>query len=200
MKISHKTHCANSSRLTNHHSPFTIHHSLLTIHQPVVLSTVMLFFSLFSVHTFAQTSQSGLAPTLPSASAASYYYIAKPGELTMQVNLWGFVKNPGRYEVPSSTDLIQLISFAGGPVQYAKLDEVKLTRLILNDSTGRKREIVFDLEHLDKLDQSSLALYPGDTIFIDHTGWLTLRDVFSFVTTAAVITSAIAQVIWASRR
>lgn len=82
-----------------------------------------------------------------------------PGELTMQVNVWGFVKNPGRYEVASSTDLIQLISFAGAPVQYAKLDEVKLTRLMLNDSTGAKREFIFNLEHLDKLSQSSLALY-----------------------------------------
>jgi hypothetical protein len=161
---------------------------------------LILFFSLFSVHAFAQTSQSGLAPTLPSASAASYYYIAKPGELTMQVNVWGFVKNPGRYEVASSTDLIQLISFAGGPVQYAKLDEVKLTRQILNDSTGAKQEFILNLEHLDKLNQSSLALYPGDTIFIDHTAWLTIRDVFSVVTTAAVITSAIAQIMWASKR
>jgi hypothetical protein len=150
--------------------------------------------------THAQNLQSGLAPTLPSASAASYYYIAKPGELTMQVNIWGFVQKPGRYEVPSSTDLIQLISFAGGPVQYAKLDEVRLTRMILNDTTGAKQEIILNLEHLDKLAQSSLALYPGDTIFIDHTGWLTLRDVFSFVTTAAVITSAIAQIMWASRK
>ena len=153
-----------------------------------------------SVHAFAQTSQSGLAPTLPSASAASYYYIAKPGELTMQVNVWGFVKNPGRYEVPSSTDLIQLLSFAGGPIQYAKLDEVKLTRLILNDSTGAKREFVLNLEHLDKLNQSSLVLYPGDTIFIDHTAWLTIRDVFSVVTTAAIITSAVAQLILVSKR
>lgn len=100
----------------------------------------------------------------------------------------------------SSTDLIQLISFAGGPIQYAKLDEVKLTRLILNDSTGAKREFILNLEHLDKLNQSSLALYPGDTIFIDHTSWLTIRDVFSVVTTAAVITSAIAQIMWASKR
>jgi hypothetical protein len=150
--------------------------------------------------TRAQALQGGLAATLPSASAASYYYIAKPGELTMQVNLWGFVKNPGRYEVPSSTDLIQLISFAGGPVQYAKLDEVKLTRMILNDTTGAKQEIVLNLEHLDKLKQSSLALYPGDTIFIDHTAWLTIRDVFNVVTVAAVITSAIAQIMYASKR
>ena len=100
----------------------------------------------------------------------------------------------------ATNDLIQLISYAGGPVQYAKLDEVKLTRQILNDSTGAKREFILNLEHLDKLNQSSLALYPGDTIFIDHTAWLTIRDVFSVVTTAAVITSAIAQIMWASKR
>ncbi|MBM4162659.1 MAG: four helix bundle protein [Ignavibacteria bacterium] len=63
-----------------------------------------------------------------------------------------------------------------------------------------KREFILDLEHLDKLEQSSLALYPGDTIFIDHTAWLTVRDVFSVVTTAAVITSAVAQILWASKR
>jgi len=164
----------------------------------ISFSCLLCVFSWTSL--FGQNLQSGLAPTLPSASAASYYYIAKPGELTMQVNLWGFVKNPGRYEVPSSTDLIQLISFAGGPVQYAKLDEVKLTRMILNDTTGAKREIVLNLEHLDKLKQSSLALYPGDTIFIDHTAWLTIRDVFNVVTVAAVITSAVAQMMWASKK
>jgi NADH:ubiquinone oxidoreductase subunit F (NADH-binding) len=174
----------------------------MTIHACILkkMFFVLMLPFLITLPALAQNLQSGLAPTLPSASAASYYYIAKPGELTMQVNLWGFVKNPGRYEVPSSTDLIQLISFAGGPVQYAKLDEVKLTRMILNDTTGAKQEIILNLEHLDKLKQSSLALYPGDTIFIDHTGWLTLRDVFSFVTTAAVITSAVAQILWASRR
>jgi len=85
-------------------------------------------------------------------------------------------------------------------VQYAKLDEVKLTRMILNDTTGAKREIVLNLEHLDKLKQSSLALYPGDTIFIDHTAWLTIRDVFNVVTVAAVITSAVAQMMWASKK
>lgn len=53
----------------------------------------------------AQSIQSGLAPTLPSASAAAYYYIAKPGELTMQVNVWGFVKKAGRCEDSNKTDL-----------------------------------------------------------------------------------------------
>ena len=169
-------------------------------------SLFQLFFSLGFVvilspsALFAQQTQSDFAQTRPSASAASYYYIAKPGELTMQVNIWGFVKNPGRYEVPTSTDLIQLISFAGGPVQYAKLDEVQLTRLIEKDTSGARQEIIIDLEHLDKLKKASLALYPGDTIFLDHTAWLTIRDVFSVVTTAALITTAIAQIFYATKR
>ena len=61
----------------------------------------------------------------------------------------------------------------GGPVQYAKLDEVKLTRLMLNDSTGRKREIIFDLEHLDKPNQSSLALYPVANREVARMGFTT---------------------------
>jgi protein involved in polysaccharide export with SLBB domain len=160
------------------------------------LSVLLISFSL--VH--AQTLQGGLATGLPSSAVASYYYIAKPGELTMQVNLWGFVKNPGRYEVPSSTDLVQLISFAGGPVEYAKMDEVKITHAVRSDSATSNRTIVVDLENLDRVKGEMLKLYPGDTIFIDHTGWLTLRDAFNVITVAAVITTAVAQVIWVSRK
>ena len=170
-----------------------------------LLYCLLIFFSIF-VHVavppslVAQSLQGGLAPTLPSASAASYYYIAKPGELTMQVNVWGFVKNPGRYEVASSTNLIQLISYAGGPVENARLSEVKITRFVERDSMLTPTEITVNLDHLDGLEGGSLALFPGDTIFIDHTGWSTLRDAFSVVTTVGIITAAIAQLLIAVGR
>jgi len=155
------------------------------------LSILLMSFSV----AHAQVTQSGLAPTLPSASAASYYYIAKPGELTMQVNIWGFVQKPGRYEVPSSTDLVQLISFAGGPQQYAKLDEVRIIRLTREDSTINRKELTVNLESLEGLTDGMLALSPGDTIFVDHTTWVTIRDLFNAITTTAILTSAIAQLI-----
>lgn len=148
----------------------------------------------------AQITESGFAPRLPQASAAAYYYIAKPGELTMQVNIWGFVKNPGRYEVSNSTDLVQLLSYAGGPLQYAKLDDVRITRVVRSEGGNTKKEFSLDMEDLEDLTDGDLELRPGDTIFIDHTGWLTVRDVFSVVTTAAVITAAVAQIVWATRR
>jgi hypothetical protein len=144
--------------------------------------------------TKAQLTSGGLAPTLPSASAASYYYVSKPGELTMQVNVWGYVHNPGRYEVPTSTDLIQLLSFAGGPIQDAKLDEVKVTRFLKRDTGISRGEFFVNLEELSKVDQAKLVLYPGDTIYMGHTAWVGLRDVLTIVTTVAIVASAISQV------
>lgn len=140
-----------------------------------------------------------LGPTI-SASAASYYFVSKPGELTMQVNIWGYVRNPGRYEIPTSTDLVQLVSFAGGPVQDAKLDEVKVTRFLKRDTGMSRGEYFVNLEDLSRVDQAKLVLYPGDTIFIDHGSWLTVRDIFGVVSTAAIVTAAVAQVMYATRR
>jgi hypothetical protein len=146
----------------------------------------------------AQTAQGGLAPTLPSASAASYYYVSKPGELTMQVNIWGYVRNPGRYEIPTSTDLVQLVSFAGGPSQGADMNDVHVTRFLRKESGITRQRISVDLENLENVELSKLTLYPGDTIFIDNTSWTTIRDAFTIVTTAAVVTSAVASVIIAT--
>lgn len=105
-----------------------------------------------------------------------------------------------RNKVSSSTDLIQLLSYAGGSVQYAKMDEVVITRLTGSEGTLTNRLIVLDLDNLASVNRSRLALFPGDTIFIDHTGWLTLRDIFSVFSTAAIITAAIALLMIASNR
>jgi NADH:ubiquinone oxidoreductase subunit F (NADH-binding) len=156
-----------------------------------------------TIHIFAcilSNAQSNLTTTgLSTAQAAAFYYIAKPGEITMQVNVWGFVQKPGRYEIPISTDLVELLSYAGGPMQYAKLDEVKIVRMA--DSTGAgRRDIIIDLTNSKKMIPDKLSLRAGDTIFLDHTSWVTLRDVFTVVTTTALVTAAVAQVIYATRR
>jgi protein involved in polysaccharide export with SLBB domain len=149
---------------------------------------------LYPVPLLSQVSSGGLGPAL-STSAASYYFVSKPGELTMQVNIWGYVRNPGRYEIPTSTDIVQLVSFAGGPIQDAKLDEVKVTRFLRRETGISRGEFFVNLEDLSRVDTAKLILYPGDTIFIDHTGWVSLRDLIGVVTVVAVITSAVAQVV-----
>jgi len=151
----------------------------------------------YSFVVSAQTTESGMGSILPSASAASYFYVAKPGELTMQVNIWGDVQHPGRYEVPSTTDLIQLISYAGGPTREAKLDEVRVTRFTKTRGVVQKSEFTVDLEHFVKTDETKLPLFPGDAIYLDYVTRLNARDVFTVITTAALVTAAIAQMIYA---
>lgn len=161
------------------------------------------FMGLFIVSLFLSSPaftqlESGMGASLTGASSAAYYYISKPGEITMPVNLWGYVKNPGRYEIPISTDLIQLVSYAGGPLADADLGAVKVTRVVRREDAIRKVEYSVNLNHLDKLDDKALNLEPGDTIFIESVS-LKIADIFNFITTAAIITASVANVIAVTR-
>ena len=142
----------------------------------------------------AQTTNSNLSSATSNTQAGAYYYVARPNEMTMQVNIWGFVHHPGRYEVSMNIDLIQLLSFAGGPANDADMDDVRISRIVKRNGVVSVKDIRIDLEDLDKVEDSKLLLQPGDTIFIDHTSWLTVRDVVSVVTTAAILTAAVTQI------
>ena len=170
-----------------------------TLRLPLRAFALLALVALSAPAVVAQLVTGGLAPTMPSASAASYFYVSKPGELTMQVNIWGFVHNPGRYEVPTSTDLIQLVSYAGGPIQDAKLDEVKVTRFLKRETGISRGEFFVNLDELSKVEQAKLTLYPGDTIYIEHTSWLSIRDAFAVFASVAIITTAVSQVIQVTR-
>lgn len=142
--------------------------------------------------------ETSLGVSQSGASSAAYYFISKPGEITMSINLWGYVRNPGRYEVPISTDLVQLVSYAGGPLAEADLKSVKISRIVRRDDAIRTVEFMVNLYHLDKLDEKARDLEPGDTIFIDSPSF-SWRDVFNVVTTAAIITAAVANAVIAAR-
>jgi hypothetical protein len=51
------------------------------------------------------------------------------GELyAFPVKVWGEVVNPGIYDVPIGYDLLSILSLAGGPINSAKLTNVKVIR------------------------------------------------------------------------
>lgn len=155
--------------------------------------TFLIFFILLSNthYLHAQAREGLMTPSLQSASSAAYYYLSKPGELTMQINIWGYVHHPGRYEVPTNTDIIQLLSFAGGPIQDGNLGKIKISRFITTESRRTHKEIYLDLDDLSKITSEDLLLSPDDVIYIDRTGWSKFRDVLTVVTSTAMITTAI---------
>lgn len=138
----------------------------------------------------------------PSGSSApSYYYLGGREGLTISVNLWGFVKNPGRYEVPSSTDLVQLISLGGGPLEHAELDGVKIARQIMQpDSTYKTEVIPVDLDRFRKTGEKTPLLLPGDTIIVPGSTFSTIQQIVSLFRDVGLVLSGVGTLLLVLRR
>lgn len=61
-------------------------------------------------------------------NSTSDYLLGDEERLEMVVAIWGEVRNPGEHRVPYNTNLVELLSIAGGPTSNAKLSKVQLTR------------------------------------------------------------------------
>ncbi|MBN1559442.1 SLBB domain-containing protein [candidate division KSB1 bacterium] len=59
---------------------------------------------------------------------SSDYIFGDEQQLEMEVAIWGEVRDPGKHRVSYNTNLVELISIAGGPTKSAKLTKVQLTR------------------------------------------------------------------------
>jgi len=110
---------------------------------------------------------SGNLSAQEGSQRASRYII--PGEqsaIQMQINLWGQVRQPGIYKIPSDMDLISLLSVAGGPTDMAKLNKVQIIRAY--PDSGEARVLEVDIEnYLEAADVSGIpTLYPGDTVYV----------------------------------
>jgi hypothetical protein len=98
--------------------------------------------------------------------ASRYVLSAKSDALLMTVKVWGEVQKPGLYDVPIGTDLVELISSAGGPTSRAKLSKVKIIREGTND-TENTVSIINIKEYLDTGNAENIVeIKANDTIII----------------------------------
>ena len=116
---------------------------------------------------------------------AAQYYLGTEDELLVPVNIWGFVQRPGQYMVPNNTDLISLLSFAGGPVDGAKISNVKIVR---SDPNFGERVWKVNVKKYLKTGEDRLipVLKPGDTVVVKGTTYHWLRNFFSFLASFSV--------------
>jgi protein involved in polysaccharide export with SLBB domain len=93
--------------------------------------------------------------------------------------IWGQVRNPGLYKIPDNTDLLTLLSSAGGPTENAKLSRIKIVRPTLEG----ERIIYVDLMNYMKTGDMSLitVMKPGDTVFVAGTAFYAIERMSSFL-------------------
>jgi hypothetical protein len=143
------------------------------------------FLSAFTMFCLLKGATSSMAQ---DTTKSSEYILGTEEKLEMIVHIWGEVKSPGEYRVPYDTNVLELISKAGGPSAYANLSKVRLTReseqwhlnpddlkkLVAESRSGRikedkieqslqahfaKRVLVYDLNHYIK-NRKSLEMPP----------------------------------------
>jgi len=116
------------------------------------------------------------------------YYLNEYNELLIRVNIWGRVRSPGQYFVPATTDLITLISIAGGPDHRSRLSDITVVR---ESKTGGSEVIEVNVKKYLKTGDKRLIpdLEPEDTVVIHGSVWQLIADVVQVVSQLSVVAS-----------
>jgi protein involved in polysaccharide export with SLBB domain len=72
----------------------------------------------------------GCCATALHAQDRERYTLGEEQKLEIQVHIIGQVQKPGEYRVPDGTNVLELLSRAGGPTEYSDLSEVMVTHTI----------------------------------------------------------------------
>ena len=163
-----------------------------------VLITVILSLMTLSLNLYAQQDiQLGKIAKESSASGALYDY-SDPNAVNIKVMVWGYVKFPGQYIIPATSNVINLLSLAGGPTQDAELDGLKLFRVNKDASQS-----IIDFNYEDLLgDNSDLSnpvkipkLLPGDVLLVPGSPKWYFKDYFGLLLSVVSTLASIAAVL-----
>ena len=136
------------------------------------ISVIFILVFLFSSQMFAQddsyqlgSNNSGYRPT------GGYYDYSDAKTVNFTVSVWGYVKYPGRYLVPISTTVADLLSYAGGPNTEAELDDLRIYRKsekkednlikFTYDDLLWSKDIEFSKRFVPELQANDILMVPG---------------------------------------
>ncbi len=128
------------------------------------------------------------------------YILGHEQQLEIIVHVWGEVQNPGEYRVPDDTNILELISKAGGTTEFSKLSDVRLTRALDEQTVpGQQRQsrgsriLRLNLDNYFKKENSPPPpiLKPGDIVFVPRNGLYKWRTVVGFARDFSVIASVV---------
>jgi hypothetical protein len=97
---------------------------------------------------FGQSDKEKVGESLVNPYGGSYYNFSDKNKVNIEVNIWGYVRNPGKYLIPKGCTVQDLISYAGGPSLETNLDEIRLFRP-KNDSLGISEDKIINLNYDD---------------------------------------------------
>lgn len=135
----------------------------------------------------------------------SQYLSGKQEGLQIRVHIWGEVSKPGEYLVPDRTNILELISKAGGPTEFAKLSDVTITHnyalLGLQQSKSKHVQAIDDApERIENVNLEKYlrkknsyinvpTLFPGDVVTVKRNIWYNWKYVVQLARDVAIVAS-----------
>jgi hypothetical protein len=120
-----------------------------------------------------------------------------PAGFNIKVQLWGYVKYPGYYVVPANSNLNDILSYAGGPVLDAMMDDIRIYR---KTDAGNEELLKYNLD--DLLWGDSLAtqivfpkLFAGDVILVPGEPRYFVREDIQFFVSISLALATLAVLI-----
>lgn len=148
-----------------------------------------------------------LAPVQALAQSTGYLLPQEQG-LEMMVHIMGEVQKPGEYRVPDRTDVLELVSKAGGPTEFSSLGSVSIRRVMQVQGTSPRssretretretRESRITILNVDLRKAWSREdnvppprLLPGDVVVVSRNSWFGYKRMATIVRDLAVVASA----------
>jgi len=159
------------------------------------------FFIVFLVLALFLTSHAQISSNQAVNNRAAQYFLGGEDQVLMPINVWGFVLRPGQYMVPFDTDLVSLLSFAGGPQEDAKIKSIRVVRASTKENEDGQ-VINVDVKEFLKNGSSDLipVLRPGDTVVVYGTTMHFVQKFFEFSYRIAVFVQVFALITYYSKR
>lgn len=129
------------------------------------------------------------------------YSLGEENRLEMVVHIIGEVQKPGKYRVRDDTNLIELLSEAGGPTEFSNLSAVTIIHVesdsLANGQDGTKhnngtRILKYNINKYlnEESAWSAPILEPGDVVLVPKNKWGTWRNLATIVRDVSVVASA----------
>lgn len=120
-----------------------------------------------------------------AAQCQEDFSFQRDSRLLIEVHVWGEVNRPGLYRVPDGSTVLDAISTAGGPTQFAALSKVKLTHPA--GAYPRSHKIDLDRYADGRPDSSLPVLGPGDMITVHRNARFFWKDAVQILADIAII-------------
>ncbi|MGB9695798.1 MAG: SLBB domain-containing protein [Ignavibacteria bacterium] len=154
-----------------------------------VYGVILIIILSLSSSLYSQVDKERIGTSPVFTQTGGYYNFGDKEKVNIDVSVWGYVRFAGKYTVPKGTTLVDIMSYSGGPITDAKLEEVRLIR-VRNDSLQRYKDLIYvfnynDLmwkEHItDTLKVRDMELMPGDIIIVPGEPRMFFRDNLSII-------------------